>query len=111
MPCMRQFSFCFREIQDHTGAALLQRSSPQLFKFSRGLIIEIAMRHLGVAISFAGDEPANVSAILTEQRLWVILRMALQENGETPSLLQEHIRPDLRRSRDDAIALTDQLLF
>src|ERR1022692_4796423 len=108
---MRQFSFCFREIQDHVSAAIAQRPLPELLKFSCGLIIEIAARHLRVAISLASDEAANVSAIFTEQCLWFIFRMALHENRKTIPLLDEDIGTYLRQLRDDAIVSRNEFLL
>src|ERR1700678_3165269 len=107
MPVMRQFSFSVRKIQHHVSSAVAQRSSPELVKFRRRLIIEICARQLGIPIDFARDEFADVSAIFAEQCLRVVLRMALKVYRETPPLPDEHIRAYLRRSRYDGVVFGD----
>src|ERR1700691_4050024 len=104
MPFVGQFFLRRRKIQDYVSIAVSDRSMPEAVELRRGFGIEISTRHLGVTISSAGDELANVSAIFAEQCFAVIFGMALQVNRETPPLADEHIGANLGRLRHDAIA-------
>src|ERR1700723_46959 len=109
MPGMRQVFFCFRKIQSYMRRVSSQRSPSELVEFCRSRIIEIATRSLGVTVSFPSHESAYVPAIFAEQCFGVVFRMALQENRETRSLLDEEVGTDLGRPRQNAIIFGSQL--
>ena len=88
------------------------RSPQNLFLIGRerypSLVIEIAARHLRVAVSLTGEKPCTVSAILAEQGGRVVLRVSLQENEQTVFVLDKNVGACLGRPRHDAVAFGNE---
>ena len=60
----------------------------------RGLI-EVAAGHCRIGISLAGQEASDVATIFAEERAGVIFRVALEEEKQAPSALDEQISTGL----------------
>jgi hypothetical protein len=110
---MRQLPLCFinRETQKQVYSSVLHRSLPECGEGSLQVLIEIAPRNFRVTISFASQEPPNVSAIFAEQRPRVVFRMPLKKNELALPLLNEHVRTHFGRPRKDLIAPRSERLF
>src|SRR6202035_4861685 len=80
-----------REIRERLFAAIGHCPCPQNGQRSRGILVEIALRHGTVRVSFPIEEPPDISSIFEQQRSGLIFRMALEEDEQILSLFYERV--------------------